>query len=119
MTLNFSSDPGVIACGPIPTKPPYQLRAEKLFRRRITTAYDASERKAWRAAEPCVRETTGEDWAALEKFYAAPQSQTYARKDYATLLNHWNGEVQRAHAWVKAQNQPVAMMERSWKGGAL
>jgi hypothetical protein len=44
--------------------------------------------------------TAEEDWAALEWWFALPLSSPQARfrrKDLAQLLNHWNGEIERAH----------------------
>ena len=78
-----------------------QLRAEKLLGKRPDTAYDKSEQAAWKTAESVVEATADEDWTLLEAFYAAPQPETYSRKNYATLLNNWNGEVEKAKNWKK------------------
>ena len=43
--------------------------------------------------------TSDDEWMALERFYKAPKSETYARKSIATLLNNWQGEIDRARAW--------------------
>lgn len=76
-----------------------QLRAEKLLGKRPTTAYDKSEIAAWKIAKPIVENTLEADWLLLEAYYAAPQEETYRRKNYATLLNNWNGEIDRAKSW--------------------
>jgi hypothetical protein len=76
-----------------------QLRAEKLLGKRPTTAYDKSEIAAWKIAKPIVENTPEADWLLLEAYYAAPQEETYSRKNYATLLNNWNGEIDRAKSW--------------------
>lgn len=69
-------------------------RAEKLFNRRESTQLDKSESKAYKDALPMIRDTTEEEWQMLERFYAA--KDTYKRTSFATLLNNWNGEVQKA-----------------------
>lgn len=82
-------------------KSPLQLRVEKLHRKRESTPWDRSEVTAWKSAEPAVKEATEEEWVMLESFYAAPQSQTYARTSLATTLNNWSGEIQRARQWAE------------------
>lgn len=69
-------------------------RAEKLFNRRESTQLDKSESKAYKDALPMMKDTTEEEWQMLEKFYVA--KDTYKRTSFATLLNNWNGEVQKA-----------------------
>ncbi|MFY7761873.1 helix-turn-helix domain-containing protein, partial [Aquidulcibacter sp.] len=97
---------------PLKAKGKLQLRAEALFNRRVDTPLSVAEDRALRAAKPCIIATAEEDWLALEKFYSAPQAQTFARKSFAVLLNNWNGELERARAWCKERNitfgQPAA-----------
>lgn len=81
-------------------KGPLQLRAEKLMRRRESTPLTAAEDRAFKKNAPCIKATSEDDWQALEAFYAAPQPETYARKDLAALVNNWNGEIDRAKAWL-------------------
>lgn len=107
----MTTELGTMTMGTL-TKPDYQLRAEKLFRKRPTTAYDRSEAKAWLHAKNVVKDTAEEDWQALEKFYAAPQAQTYARKTYAVLLNNWNGEIERAKNWLRQRQQPTTIQPK-------
>lgn len=83
------------------TKGPLQLRAERLMKRRESTPLTQGESRALSKNRAAIEATTEEDWQALERFYAAPQAQTYARKDLAALLNNWNGEIDRAKAWVE------------------
>lgn len=78
-----------------------QIRCEKIFGKRESTAWDKSEVTAWKSAKPVVEQTSEEDFQILEKFYALPQKETYARKSLAVLLNNWNGEVQRAKEWFR------------------
>jgi hypothetical protein len=82
-----------------PAKTPEQLRAEKLFHRRPSTAWGKAELTAWRAARATIEGTHADDWELLEWFYAQPQEKTYARRDLATLLNNWNGEIDRARSY--------------------
>jgi hypothetical protein len=99
------TEPETPKAAPVPAAPvpapkwPLQLRAEKLMGRRPETPLTASEQRAFKKNKPCIEQTSEADWLALETFYAAPQEQTYARKDLATLVNNWNGEIDRAKAW--------------------
>ena len=93
---------------PLPPKGALQMRAEKIFKRRSETPLTASERRAFQKNKAAITATTEQDWKLLEAFYAAPQSETYSRKDLATLVNNWNGEIDRAKAWKnKSTPQPV------------
>jgi len=80
-------------------KGPLQLRAEKLMGRRPETPLTAGEARAFTKNKPALEATTEEDWLLLEAFYAAPQIETFSRKDLGTLINNWNGEIDRAKAW--------------------
>lgn len=84
---------------PVKSKGPLQLRAERLMRRRPETPLTSSESRAFKKNSQAIKSTTEEDWLVLEKFYGAPQEETYSRKDLATLVNNWNGEIDRAKAW--------------------
>jgi len=76
-----------------------QLRAEAIFNRRPEVPLTSGEARAFKKSKPAIEATTEADWLLLEKFYAAPQSETFTRKDLATLVNNWNGEIDRAKAW--------------------
>lgn len=82
-------------------KPPLQIRVEKLMRRRESTPLNPKEVKTYKAALPAIEATTEEQWSKLEKFYSAPQEKTFSRKDLISLLNNWNGEIDKAEAWAK------------------
>lgn len=82
-------------------KGPLQLRAERLMHRRPETPLTAAESRAFKKNRPAIEATTEDEWVALENFYSAPQKQTFARRDLSTLLNNWNGEIDRAKAWLK------------------
>ncbi len=85
-----------------------QLRAERLMRRRPETPLTENESRAFRRSKAAIEATTEAQWQALERYYAAPQSETYSRKDLAALVNNWNGEIDRALAWSgKASAAPA------------
>jgi hypothetical protein len=84
---------------PAAEKSANQIRVESWFGRRPETGCDRSETIAWRNAKGVVASTSDDEWMALERFYKAPKSETYARKSIATLLNNWQGEIDRARAW--------------------
>lgn len=88
------------ASAPPKAKGPLLLRAERIFHRRESTPLTRGESRAMANSRAAIEATTEGDWQALERFYAAPQSQTYARKDLSALLNNWNGEIDRAKAWM-------------------
>jgi hypothetical protein len=74
-----------------------QLRAEALFHKRPTTPWDRSELTAWKAAKAVVEATTDDDWKLLEWWFSLTEDKAkYRRKTFATLLNNWNAEIQRA-----------------------
>jgi hypothetical protein len=79
-----------------PGKSMLQLRIEAFFHRRPKTPWDGSELRAWAKNKGAIEATPEEDLKLLEWFYSLPQAQTYARKNLATLLNNWNGEIDRA-----------------------
>ena len=76
-----------------------QLRAGRLLRKRADTLWDHAEIRAYAKNKSVIAATDEADWLVLEKFYAAPQAETFARKSLATLLNNWNGEIDRAKNW--------------------
>lgn len=82
-----------------PSKGILQLRAEKLMRRRPETPLTENERRAFKKSRAAIEATTEDQWLALERYYAAPQAETFSRKDLSTLVNNWNGEIDRALAW--------------------
>lgn len=78
---------------------PIMQRAAKIFHRRETTPFTAAEQRAFRNNWLAILDTTEEDWQMLENHYALPQPQTLTRKDLATLVNNWNGELDRARKY--------------------
>lgn len=73
---------------------PVMLRINKMFGRRDSTKWSKSELKSLAAIEPIQED----DFAVVEKHYrlAIPKEDDYRRHDLPTLLNNWNGEVDRA-----------------------
>lgn len=81
---------------------PLLLRAKSIFRMRPGTALDRSMRRAWKLASAAIAGTTEPEWQTLEAYYAAelPSRDDIRRRDLATLLNNWSGELTRAAAWA-------------------
>lgn len=75
-----------------------QLRAGKLLRYTERRKWDRSEMIAWKSAQPILEETGDRDWAYLEEFYKS--DYPYKRTGLSTLLNHWNGEIEKARKWA-------------------
>jgi uncharacterized protein YdaU (DUF1376 family) len=90
---------------PVVPKGTLQLRAEKLFNRRVDTPLTDAERRAFRKNKAAIEATSDAQWQALERFYAAPQEDTFSRRDLATLVNNWNGEIDRALKWIPGRKQ--------------
>ena len=82
---------------------PLLARAKAIFHIRPGTKLDASQDRAWRKARPVLAEASEEDWLVVEAWHEAdlPKREDYRRRDLATLLNNWGGEVIRARTWAK------------------
>ena len=81
-------------------KTPIQLRIEALFRRRASTVWGKSEKKAWASNCKAVEATAEEDLHLLEARFSDPAQAQYRRRDLATLLNNWNAEIDRARQFA-------------------
>lgn len=68
------------------------------FNRRESTVWSPRELRALRAVAGL--QTSEDDFAALETYYLS--DAPYRRKDILTLLNNWNGEIDRAKNWKHA-----------------
>ena len=97
--LDLSLPPQTPPPPPPKAKAEVQLRAERIMGRRESTPLTSGESRAYSKNRAAIEATNEDDWRLLERFYAAPQTETYARKDLATLLNNWNGEIDRAKKW--------------------
>jgi len=76
-------------------------RAKKLFGKRESTALDSAEGRAWKTAAPIVEATNKEGWELLEWAYSQTDGDAsrFRRQGFATLLNNWNGEIEKARNW--------------------
>lgn len=84
-------------------KPNPKARSAGLFAKRPSTVWDRAEVTAWGKAEPAVVGTSEADWLLLERFYTAKDSKEfplYRRQNLSTLLNNWNGEIEKARKWA-------------------
>lgn len=82
---------------------PLLLRAKAIFRMRPGTALDRSMRRAWKLSAAAIAGTTEPEWQTLEAYYASQSihfREDIRRRDLATLLNNWTGELTRAAAWA-------------------
>lgn len=82
----------------VPT--PNQIRFNEMFKRRNSTRWNKKEIEALKAIEPIDEN----DFAAVLKWYSAklPPESDFRRRDLGTLLNNWNGEVDRARKFKPA-----------------
>jgi len=66
----------------------------RLYNRRETTRWSKKELDALKYIEPVDEE----DLRTIERYYGAkiPPDKDYRRRDLQTLINNWNGEVDRA-----------------------
>ena len=72
----------------------FRLRVGAMVRRRPTTHWSTKEIKALK--EVFAFNTPEEDLVALEARYKS--NDPYLRKELETLLNHWNGEIDKARS---------------------
>ena len=79
---------------------PLLLRAKGIFRMRPGTPLDRSMRRAWKLS--AIASTTESEWQTIEAYYSAEiaSRDDIRRRDLATLLNNWSGELTRAAAWA-------------------
>lgn len=76
------------------TPDPGQKAVNQWFSRRDTTAWSKQEQKAWKAIPAAAR---ADGLSALVAPYTASQGEAFRfrRRDLLTLLNHWQGEIDR------------------------
>jgi hypothetical protein len=93
-------------------------RARMLFRMRPSTQLDSSQLRSWKKNKGVVQTTAEEDWLLLEWLYAQGATKgepgEFRRKDLATLLSNWNGEIQRARA--EASNRGADFLKKEKRG---
>jgi hypothetical protein len=87
-------------------------RAKMLFRMRPSTQLDSSQIRSWKKNKGAVETTSEEDWLLLEWYFAqGGEVAEYRRRDLSTLLNNWNGEIQRAAEIAKKKGANFAKKE--------
>ena len=103
-----------------PAENPHLDRARAIFRMRPTTPLDRAQARAWKVAAPTITATfSPTDWATLEAYYAAeiPARDDIRRRDLATLLNNWSGELTRARRWAEQFGfTPPDLSQKNEKG---
>ena len=88
-------------------------RAKMLFRMKPSTALDSSQDRAWKKNKGAVESTSEGDWLLLEWYFAQiGEIAEYRRRDLATLLNNWNGEIQRATEIAKKKGSSFGKKEK-------
>ena len=85
---------GVVSRQLSPELEAFRLRVGAMVRRRPTTHWSTKEIKALK--EVFAFNTPEEDIVALEARYKS--NDLYLRKELETLLNHWNGEIDKARS---------------------
>ena len=85
---------GVVTRELSPELEAFRLRVGAMVRRRPTTHWSTKEIKALK--EVFAFNTPEEDLVALEARYKS--NDQYLRKELETLLNHWNGEIDKSRS---------------------
>lgn len=76
-----------------------QLKINSWYSRRSSTPWSPKEVKALKA----IPEPDPEDLTLLETYTL---NSPYRRRDILTLLNNWQGEIDRARQWASEQSKP-------------
>ena len=76
-----------------------QIRICALFNRRVTTQWSEKEIRAYRK----LGSIPEQDISEMEKWYSRTDVD-WRRKDVQTLLNNWQGELDRARNYKPSQN---------------
>jgi hypothetical protein len=99
---------------------PHLDRARAIFRKRPGTPLDPAETRAWRKVSAILAATPDDEWLHLEAYYAAdiPPRDDIRRRDLATLLNNWSGELTRARRWSEHTGWHPENSEKKENGGA-
>jgi uncharacterized protein YdaU (DUF1376 family) len=82
-------------------------RARALFKMRESTPFDKSQVKAWNDARHIIKETTENEWVALESVYSStdPDTMKYRKQGLATLFNNWSDSITKALAKTPQQEE--------------
>lgn len=83
---------------PLSGRQEFQCRIGKLLNRRESTAWDKKELAAFKG----IKQPPEEDMKALEDYYNAviPKLEDFRRRSLQTLLNNFNGEIDRAKLFM-------------------
>jgi hypothetical protein len=102
-----------------PAEDPSLLRAKAIFRMRPAPPLDRSQARAWKTNRAAVAATQDNEWLEVESYYAStiPERDDYRRKDLATLLNNWSGELTRAAAHCERHGLASGNSQKKEKGG--
>jgi hypothetical protein len=73
---------------------PEQIEVASWFNRKETTPWSKKESLVWTTIQK-LQDFTGDDWQALRWYYTESGCK-FLRKDLGTLLNNWQGEIDRA-----------------------
>ncbi len=94
--------PAIVTKTNPPAMAPEQIRLGTFHNRRSGRMFDDAELKAWKKLTPINEE----DIKVVEKYYKAviPIEKDIRRRDLITLLNNWNGEVDRARNFKPVPN---------------
>ena len=82
-------------------------RIAAMKNRRLTTEWSEKEIKAYKA----IGIIPEEDLAMMEEYYAS--GCDYLRRDMLTLLNHWQGEVDRAREFCQSKPKHRALQQQA------
>lgn len=74
---------------------PEQIEVASWFNRKPTTPWSKKESVTWAMLNGDMNFCKGDDWLAL-KWYYTESGCKFLRKDLGTLLNNWQGEIDRA-----------------------
>lgn len=89
----------------------YRLRLGKIFGRRDSTPWSPKELKSFRQTLP-GREGYEDELSSIERFYSLeenPQRPLYRRKELLTLLNNWQGEIDRSRQHGQSKHDRSAI----------
>lgn len=73
---------------------PEQIEVASWFNRKPSTEWSKKESLVWTTIQK-LQDFTSDDWLAL-KWYYTESGCKFLRKDLGTLLNNWQGEIDRA-----------------------
>lgn len=92
-------------------------RVRAIFRMRSSTPLDRAQETAWKNARHVVSATSEQDWETLEWYYRqSGEGFNFRRQSLATLLNNWNGEIERAHTAAPALRRAKKQSEpEGWR----